>query len=69
MVISEKYAKKLEKSGMATVQGGVRHEGAVYAIVYRYDLCRADHVRINESRPSAWERRAVALMEAMEAEM
>lgn len=50
MIISMKYAKRLQKNGKAKFQGLVRssNNGQLYLVIDRYDLQRTDHVRMEQ---------------------
>lgn len=46
MIISPSYAKRLIKSGKATIVATVNHGDVEYYVINRHDLQRTDHVMV-----------------------
>jgi predicted site-specific integrase-resolvase len=46
MIISIAYAKRLIKSGKATIVATVTHDGVEYYVINRHDLQRTDHAEV-----------------------
>ena len=46
MIISFAYAKRLIKSGKATIVATVNHDDVTYYVINRHDLQRTDHAEV-----------------------
>jgi hypothetical protein len=46
MILTLAYAKRLIKSGKATIVTTVNHDGVEYYVINRHDLQRTDHAEV-----------------------
>ena len=48
MILTIAYAKRLIKSGKATIVATVTHDGGEYYVINRHDLQRTDHAEVSQ---------------------
>ena len=53
MILTLEYARRLIKSGKATIVAIVTHDGVEYYVINRHDLQRTDHAAVHARRTIA----------------